>query len=117
MAVSHFHNDVSSVVLFATQKGGIHGWDLRQPKECFHFHLAPDLGYLSALTVGPDRHWVAAGTSTGVVALWDVRYNVLAQAWRHSSQSAINRLACCKVGEYHECACESYELYFRMSAW
>jgi serine/threonine protein kinase len=95
--VQHFHSDVASVVLFASQRGGVHAWDLRMSREAFSLALRPELGYLTALTVGPDKHWVGAGTAKGVVALWDVRFNVLSAAWRHSSGSAIQRLACCKA--------------------
>jgi hypothetical protein len=95
--VQHFHSDVASVVLFASQRGGVHAWDLRMSREAFSLALRPELGHLTALTVGPDKHWVGAGTAKGVVALWDVRFNVLSAAWRHSSGSAIHRLASCKA--------------------
>lgn len=49
------------------------------------------------MSVAPDRNWISVGTSKGYVTLWDIRYNIVCQAWRHSSNSSIHRLASCKA--------------------
>lgn len=96
-AIQHFHHDVASIVTFATAKGGVHGWDLRQPKEAFKFQSRPELGYTSSMTVSPDRNWICVGYSKGYIGLFDIRYNIMSTLWRHSSKSVIHRLACSKA--------------------
>lgn len=96
LSVQHFNSDVASVVMYATQRGGIHAWDLRASKEAFQLPMRPELGVPTSMTVAPDRHWVGLGTSRGYISLWDIRYNTMSTLWRHSSQTAIQRLACCK---------------------
>lgn len=96
VAMQHLNADVCSVLMYATQKGGIHGWDLRAVRESMHYELPPELGYPTCMTLAPDRNWVCAGTDKGYIALWDIRFNVMNSLWRHSTASAIHRLACCK---------------------
>jgi hypothetical protein len=43
-SVHHYNGDVASVVTYATQNGGIHGWDLRAANEAFSLPLRPELG-------------------------------------------------------------------------
>lgn len=95
-SVQHFNNDVASVVTYATQKGGIHGWDLRAANEAFHLPIRPELGYTTSMTIAPDRNWIAVGSSKGYISLFDIRFNACSKLYRHSSESAIHRLACCK---------------------
>lgn len=101
VCVQHYHSDVSSVVVFATQRGGLHGWDLRTPREAFSLPLRAELGACTSMTIAPDRHWIATGHAQGFVSLYDVRFNTLSALWRHSSQSSITRLACCKAIKYN----------------
>jgi phosphoinositide-3-kinase regulatory subunit 4 len=96
VALHHYNSDVASVVTYATQRGHVGGWDLRAVREAFAYSLRPELGYATSMTVSPDRHWVVVGTSRGYVSLWDIRYNAQCRLWRHSSGSAIHRLACCR---------------------
>ena len=97
LCVNHFNSDVASLVTYATQRGGLHGWDLRAAKEVMHLPMRPELGYATSMTISPDRNWICMGTSKGFVSLFDIRYNVPSKLWRHSSHSAIHRLACCKA--------------------
>jgi len=93
LAVSHFNTDTASILVFATQKGTIHSWDLRCASEPFAINLRPELGYLTSMTVGHDRNWMCAGTNRGCLALWDVRYQKIVRLWQHSSAAPISRLA------------------------
>lgn len=97
VAVNHFNGDICSVLTYITQQGGVHGHDLRAGGDAFKYSLRPELGYLTSMTVAPDRNWVCVGTSRGYVSLWDIRYNLMAKLWRHSSHSNIYRLASCKA--------------------
>ena len=97
VSVHHFTSDVASIVTYATQKGGVHGWDLRMPQEVFKYSIRPELGYITSMSIGPDKNWICLGTSRGYLSLWDVRYNLVSQVWKHSSNSPIHRLASCKA--------------------
>jgi WD40 repeat protein len=92
LAVNHFNTMSSSVMMFATQTGYIHSWDLRCAAEPFALK-APLGGYLTAMAVGSDRNWVVSGSSNGVIALWDLRFQQNVKLWRHSRKAPINRLA------------------------
>ena len=93
LAISHFNTDVSSMVVFGTQKGTIHTWDIRCAAEPFAMNLRPEFGYLTSMAVGHDRHWMVTGTNRGCLALWDIRYQKVVKLWQHSSAAPISRLA------------------------
>mmetsp|Transcript_30678 Transcript_30678/g.70222 ORF Transcript_30678/g.70222 Transcript_30678/m.70222 type:complete len:596 (+) Transcript_30678:3443-5230(+) len=93
MAVSHFNTDHSSTILFATQHGNIHSWDLRCAAEPFKMKLRPELGYITTLACGNDRNWCVCGTSLGYIALWDIRFQLLLKLWKHESNLPVSRLA------------------------
>jgi phosphoinositide-3-kinase, regulatory subunit 4 len=93
LAVSNFSSMSSSVVVFATQKGVVHGWDLRCAQEPFKLQHGPDLGHLSTMALGNDRQWLVTGTSRGYLALWDIRFQQAAKLYRHSSGAKICRAA------------------------
>jgi WD40 repeat protein len=96
VAVQHYLSDIASVVLCATQRGSLFAYDLRCNKPAFSLRVRPELGSISALTVAPDRHWLAVGTSKSALLLYDIRYQTVTSAWRHSAETPIYRLACCK---------------------
>lgn len=93
LAVSHFNALSESVIVFATQRGAIHSWDLRSEREPFRLDHCPDLGSLSAMSLGNDRNWAVAGTSRGFLALWDIRFQKMVKVWHHSSAMPVSRLA------------------------
>ncbi|RYG67607.1 WD40 repeat domain-containing protein, partial [archaeon] len=97
LSVQHYNTDVCSVLVYATQSGGVHGWDLRCPEPVFRLGLRPELGYATSMTVAPDRQWISVGSSKGYLALWDLRYNTMSSLYQHSSASPLHRLACCKA--------------------
>jgi len=92
-SVAHYNSSVASVLLFATQAGTIHSWDLRSAVEPFQLPLPEETGFLSTLAIGSDRHWALGGTSHGYLALWDLRFGLLVNLWRHSSHRQIYKLA------------------------
>ena len=95
VTVNHFNDDVGCVVVYGTAKGRLHAVDLRAKREAFRLVVPPELGLLTATALGTDKAWCAAGTATGFVCLWDLRYAVLNAVWRHSAKSKIHRLATC----------------------
>ena len=96
LGVQHFNSESASVLMYTTQKGLIHAWDLRSNSEPFVFPIRPELGMPTCLALAPDRNWIVAGTSRGYIGLWDIRFNTISKLWRHSSYSQIRRMACCK---------------------
>jgi phosphoinositide-3-kinase regulatory subunit 4 len=97
VAIGHYNGDTASVLTYVTQKGGIHGWDLRAVGDAFKYNLRPELGHPTSITLAPDRNWICVGTSRGYISLWDIRYNLMSKLWRHSSNGPIHRLACRKA--------------------
>lgn len=93
LAVSHFNTLSQSVVAFATQRGSVHTWDIRSQKEPFKLQHEPELGYLTAMSLGQDRNWLLTGTNEGFLALWDVRFSKMVKLWSINSAQPINRLA------------------------
>lgn len=93
LAVSHFNTSAASILCFATQKGAVHSWDLRCAREPFVLKHRPDIGYLTSMALGNDRHWMVTGTSRGFLALWDIRFKQIVKLWQHSNASPVNRLA------------------------
>lgn len=98
VGVAHFNTDRASLLLYATQRGWVHGWDLRSEQEPWPpLRVAPELGFLTCIAVGSggEKHWVCAGTSRGFILVWDLRFRLLVHLWRHSSKQTIHRLATC----------------------
>ena len=100
--IAHFNGSVASVLVYSSVVGGVHGWDLRAAADQFRLSIRPELGFPTALTLGPDRHWISVGTSLGFLCLWDIRFaggggGVMSNLFRHSSGETIHRLACCKA--------------------
>src|SRR3546814_14092363 len=83
--VHHFNSDRASILMYTTQRGIVHTWDLRSSTEPFQFQLRPALGYLTSMTMGHDRDWLSVGTSRGSSPLYDISYNVMAKLRPHSS--------------------------------
>ena len=93
LAVNHFNSSCASILMYASQKGYIHTWDLRCATEPFVLKNPSDTGYLTSMALGSDRCWVVTGTSRGYLALWDLRFQRTVKIWQHSRSAPINRLA------------------------
>jgi hypothetical protein len=73
-----------ALLLYASQRGGVHCCDLRCAKDAWHIPPAPSLGLLSQLVADPSgQHWLVQGTSRGWVGLWDVRFLLCVNSWQH----------------------------------
>lgn len=73
-----------ALLLYASQRGGVHCCDLRCAKDAWHVPSAPSLGLVSQVVADPSgQHWLAQGTSRGWVALWDVRFLLCVNSWQH----------------------------------
>lgn len=73
-----------ALLLYASQRGGVHCCDLRCAKDALHVPSAPSLGLVSQVVADPSgQHWLAQGTSRGWVTLWDVRFLLCVNSWQH----------------------------------
>jgi phosphoinositide-3-kinase regulatory subunit 4 len=73
-----------SLLLYASQRGGVHCCDLRCSADVWQVPASPSLGLAQQLVADPSgQHWLAQGTSRGWVCLWDVRFLLCVNSWQH----------------------------------
>ena len=46
----------------------------------------------TALTVGAGAEWLAAASNRGFVTLWDLRFQLTVDVWRHPSRDGIHAM-------------------------
>jgi len=93
MNVTSFSSSSAPIAIYSTQRGGIHSWDVRSNRSPFSLRHGPEMGTLTSLALGSDRNWFVAGTSRGLISMWDVRYHMPVKVWKHSRETRISRLA------------------------
>ena len=96
IALKHFTSLMTSVVTYTTQRGTVAGWDLRSAGEAFRYSVRPEFGVPTCMTLPPSTSapgWIIVGTSRGYLLLWDLRFNVMSAAWRHSSNGPIHKIS------------------------
>ncbi|KYQ92802.1 putative protein serine/threonine kinase [Tieghemostelium lacteum] len=76
VGVEHFSTNSTSIVTYATSKGGIKGWDLRSQQQAFQLVNEASLGLIQALLIDPNRNWFVTGTSRGFITCWDLRFRI-----------------------------------------
>ena len=64
------------MLFYATSFGSIVGWDLRKPGNAVSFSSDLRQGLTTAMCVAGHESWLAAGTSSGVVTVWDLRFRL-----------------------------------------
>ena len=83
-----------SLLLMATARTGLHGWDLRADQRAFTLSGQPRQGVMQKLACdGPDSPWLLTGTSRGHLTLWDMRFQIPLTQWRHPLGHPVNALA------------------------
>lgn len=91
-SVRHFNDAVHSRLLFVTQAPALHMFDLRDRKPMWRLPVPVELGYVTSMELCQGNHAVVIGTSRGVVAVIDLRFQLLVCAWRHSSRAPVTAL-------------------------
>ena len=91
-AVRHFNSVSESLLVYATERGFVHGWDIRGRREAWKLSVGNQVGLITALGVAPSGHWLCAGTSKGVIVLFDLRFHLVVKVFRHSSCTRIHRI-------------------------
>merc|ERR1712196_418709 len=89
LSLAHYNTSSSSMLLYSTQRGHVHAWDLRSCSLAFHLPRSPEVGLLGTMLIDPAQNWLLVGTSLGFMQLWDLRYQVLVKSYRHPIRSSI----------------------------
>lgn len=89
-----------ALLLYATQRGIIHAWDIRTKGDAWRLRLDPKEGYVCRLAVDPlnGGTWIVTGSSQGVLDVWDVRFQLRVAQWKHPSLHAIVDIAPANFG-------------------
>ncbi|KAK3261308.1 hypothetical protein CYMTET_29780, partial [Cymbomonas tetramitiformis] len=88
------------LLVYGTQCGVVHAWDLRAPREAWALRSDPRDGLLGHCVVDPiTNSWLVTGSSTGCLSLWDVRFQIRVNSWQHPARCQIEvRGLCCSAG-------------------
>lgn len=83
-----------ALMLYSTQRGGVHGRDLRMPRDAWVVPAPPKLGLLQHVVADPvSQHWLLLGTNRGHLRLWDVRFLLRVNSWQHPARCSIDAMA------------------------
>lgn len=66
------------LLMYVTQRGGVHAWDTRMKRDAWVLPASPRLGLVghTALDSSERGTWLLTGSSRGYLALWDVRFQL-----------------------------------------
>lgn len=83
------------LLLYVTQRGGVHAWDIRMRQDAWTIPLSPQQGLIERIALDPTDGltWLLTGSSRGYLSLWDVRFRLRVNCWRHPLGSGISDLA------------------------
>ena len=97
-ALQHRTGNVSSIVVYCTQRGAVVGWDLRCAGEAFRYTVRPEFGVPTCMALPSDsssvKGAVLVGTSRGYILMWDSRFDLMVAAWRHTCNGPIHQISC-----------------------
>lgn len=73
------------LLVYTTQRGSLYMHDLRARYDVLAQHeiTGCQRGLITCMTIGQDPYQLYLGTMGGYVAIYDVRYNVVAQYFKH----------------------------------
>ncbi|KAI5081544.1 hypothetical protein GOP47_0002147 [Adiantum capillus-veneris] len=89
VSLLNYSPDGPPMLLYTTQRNGIHLWDLRLQKDAWCLRAKPSQGYISATALASCYNWLVSGTSRGVLTLWDLRFQLPVNTWCHPSSSLV----------------------------
>lgn len=88
----HFKQEVSSVLVIATNRSRILGIDLRSMRLLYVLENPVHHGTPTCFCIDRKRNWLCLGTSHGVLDLWDLRFKMRLKGWGVPGKSSIYRL-------------------------
>ncbi|MCO5613378.1 hypothetical protein L7F22_067654 [Adiantum nelumboides] len=89
VSLLNYSPDGPPMLLYTTQRNGIHLWDLRLQKDAWCLRAKPSQGYVSATALASCYNWLVTGSSRGVLTLWDLRFQLPVNTWCHPSSSLV----------------------------
>ncbi|KAI0165502.1 hypothetical protein GGR57DRAFT_447705 [Xylariaceae sp. FL1272] len=89
----HFKQDLSSVLILATNRSRILAMDLRTMTLLYVLENPVHHGTPTCFCVDRKRNWLLLGTSHGVLDLWDLRFKMRLKGWGMPGKSTIHRLS------------------------
>jgi len=94
-AIDHYNTNSQSIIVYATSKGNIRGWDLRSSAEAWCLANQTKHGVVQCMTLDPNSNWLLVGTNRGCYTCWDLRFNLPLRTWFHPTETSygIQRLA------------------------
>ncbi|KAK2148717.1 hypothetical protein LSH36_486g02011 [Paralvinella palmiformis] len=99
--MTYFDTGSQNVVCYTTVYGYIVGWDLRTPKLSWKLQNDPKQGLITSFNVHRQQSWLAVGTSNGIHACWDLRFQLPITSVAHPTGARVRRL----VTHSHEQSC------------
>eukprot|EP00873_Tetraselmis_striata_P002336 jgi/Tetstr1/422600/TSEL_013406.t2 len=85
---------MGSLLLYTTQRGGVHALDLRCKKDVWRIPMRPELGLLERMVADQAREgWLLTGSSRGQLDVWDVRFRLRVLSWHHPLRQPVEALA------------------------
>ncbi|ORX99188.1 ARM repeat-containing protein [Basidiobolus meristosporus CBS 931.73] len=92
VAIEHFNTEQESLLVYATTKGNIYGFDLRKTQVVWVLRNPTNFGVITSFVIDHHRAWILVGTNRGILTLWDLRFHISLKSWIHPSKTSINRL-------------------------
>uniref|UniRef100_A0A2C9M689 non-specific serine/threonine protein kinase n=1 Tax=Biomphalaria glabrata TaxID=6526 RepID=A0A2C9M689_BIOGL len=92
MDMTHFDTGAQSILTYATVSSHIIGWDLRSSNPAWTLHNDPRHGLITSFAVNQSQCWLAAGTSSGALVCWDMRFRMPINKMQHASGRKVRRL-------------------------
>ncbi|KAH9891374.1 hypothetical protein F4778DRAFT_331368 [Xylariomycetidae sp. FL2044] len=89
----HFKQELSSVLVLATNRSRILSIDLRTMTLLYVLDNPVHHGTPTCFCLDRKRNWLLLGTSHGVLDLWDLRFKVRLKGWGLPGKSPIYRLS------------------------
>lgn len=83
LSLQNFNLDGTPMLLYSTQRNGIHLLDLRAQNDVWCLKERPSQGYISVTAVGFCYNWLVTATSRGVLTLWDLRFQIPVNTWQY----------------------------------
>ncbi|RYP44993.1 hypothetical protein DL768_008607 [Monosporascus sp. mg162] len=77
----HFKQDLSSVLVLATNRSRVLSIDLRTMTLLYALENPVHHGAPTCFVIDRRRNWLLLGTSHGVLDLWDLRFRIRLKAW------------------------------------
>ncbi|KAH9515561.1 phosphoinositide-3-kinase, regulatory subunit 4 [Bulinus truncatus] len=92
MDMTNFDTGAQSVLTYATVSSHIIGWDLRSSSPAWILHNDPRHGLMTSFAVNQSQCWLAAGTCSGTLVCWDMRFRMPINKMQHASGRRVRRL-------------------------